>query len=199
MIQNKQKILLIIFLLVTNLLLSLYIFLTKSPQTTSEGILSIPADISVSDPPTDPTQNWQTYKNEKYGFEFKYPSNLVLSQSDNEDKIRSRDYHTKSTELGTEETIVGISYSVRVLSGRCEFYDENRIKHDPAIRNTQDVSLDGVNGKKYHISWDGADYWTTRVHYNDSCIHVDVSHGPDYDNLWENQYNQMLSTFKFTN
>lgn len=44
-------------------------------QPTQPQLSTIPMTISTS---PDPTANWQTYKNEKYGFEFQYPENLQL-------------------------------------------------------------------------------------------------------------------------
>lgn len=46
----------------------------KAPDSPSPKIVSVPAIDNMAD-------DWKTYRNEKYGFEFKYPPNLVIEES----------------------------------------------------------------------------------------------------------------------
>lgn len=78
-----KKNILILFLIITNLFLVSFLFLKKPTvnQTNSDGLLSVPTDTPISEV-SDPTQNWQTYTNEEYRFQFNYPLDWKLASND---------------------------------------------------------------------------------------------------------------------
>ena len=59
--------------------------LQESTNTTTQAPikLSTPTTQTTSPSPTTGTANWKTYRSEKWGIEFKYPSNFVLNTSPN--------------------------------------------------------------------------------------------------------------------
>lgn len=85
-----------------------------------------PCPKSSPTPPIDPTANWKTYINLKYGYSIKYPPKISL-------KDRDSDY----IELDKQIIINVSKYSPENCRGGC-----------PLIKTISDTEINGLKGKK---------------------------------------------------
>lgn len=92
---NHSKIIPIIIVIIILILVGAgsYILGTKNSQPATENIIQttpIPSPI----PTTDPTSNWKTYTNTKYGYSIKYPSDLFVKDFETATSFTSEPYPT---------------------------------------------------------------------------------------------------------
>jgi len=156
--------------------------------------------ITKLSPIPDPTANWKTYKNDEYGFEFKYPSKFSVQQFKG-DKSFSLIYKSLSIWINTYNNEPSLNLQDYITKEYC--------KNGPLI--CKDLTKNKwVNEKRGMI-----DIWTYGFVPNLEGLERDtflqntqkldtvvlVRFGSLKEGIIENEniYNQILSTFKFTN
>ena len=167
-----------------------------------------PIDETADLPPEDLlTKDWRVYQNEKYGYSFKYPKGVRLTERDNEDSV----------ELGERKEAKGWP-DIRILHYDTSYYNPpgdaefiNWVKKyfvgtEGVIK--EEFELDGMPAVKIYFRGANSDIegdilnwrnWATEkiCYFKDRRIFligmsdVDSQGGKEF-------YNLFLSTFKFT-
>lgn len=165
---------------------------------TSRLITPTPTPLPTAVPvATDQTSTWQTYRNDQYGFEFKYPQNLSYSEDNNGGNmgwwtISFKDNKNKNLFMLTDRGGVNMDYKT--------WFD--RYYSDPAFNKnfTQDVKLHTIGSNTFYAfnepgMLDGDfSYGVTDSKNKTFFIYC------ERDLIEKNPtFTQILSTFKFTN
>ncbi|OQA93273.1 MAG: hypothetical protein BWY24_00564 [Microgenomates group bacterium ADurb.Bin219] len=192
--QKSSKILLIFLGVLIILAVGVAAFFLGK-KSNNQRTVTPPAVSTISKPTltSDPTANWKTYTNTKYGFEIKYYPELNPSEDNGEDKIIN--FSTGMANISHSQ----YGFSIRILAkSTTESLKEeivNSLAKAPMpskIESEEEKSFNNITWKKFNYKkFVTTDYYdmTTAVTINNQYSYEIVAAAGDID--------QILSTFKF--
>jgi hypothetical protein len=164
--------------------LGLYFASKKSTDTANDVVAS-----------SDETANWKTYRNEKYGFELKYPVEWG-------EMIKSSNLRELNCGPSSNDHTVGLEYSIPELSVglACENY---RFETNDLINTVPKKII--IGGRESYLY-----EYTSATNYTNKEIFIPLYDGiyiylfhsykptPQYTPLSATELNNIISSFKFT-
>ena len=191
--------------------------LTQTPITSSDqSNSSLPSNTSSSSP-SDETANWQTYKNEKYGFEFQYPQDWKFRKATTSEVAYGKIVYLQSSETikGLENNKIdpGYSYDLTVSYWKDinnEYARGGTVANQKVYQNLNDflndqdtmkqkISETTLNGQKAYavlIGGSGSNYGVMTE--KNGIYELSFETAWDLSKMTDEQ-KQILSAFKFIN
>lgn len=172
--------------------------------------------------PKDETSSWETYQSEKYGFEFKYPSDWYFSPFDEENALFGthslHNYDTTKIEEFMDHGILDIErygkdiLKVEISPGErdvdSEEYMTNFLKDSKGELVETDIVIEGVDIKEVdYPSIEAGVFDSLREYFifpQDQAVRIAVMYKSPGKTVYQDSdlkqiVDKIVSTFKFTN
>jgi len=174
-----------------------------------EAPVSIKSQKTQTSQPKDETANWQTYRNEKYGFEFKYPNNFLYDEdiAGSENTLYSITFGLPYKEVFGEEhpnykTAQGIEFIINKKASNLEnFIQDDKGAVVGVEDSTEKLGETRVLNFPAQIMkyCNMGGYCDKAIYFTDNRYIYSIKY-PISDSVIDQKiFNQILSTFKFTN
>jgi hypothetical protein len=145
--------------------------------------------------PVAPT-GWKTYKNDKYSFEFQYPSDLIVQQDSKPDDLFSIVFYSPDLKRSNNELSSwvesGYEFDLTIYGQKCNNPEKSgEIKY--GYSNYKRINFQNTNAQEYDFKSEGGDWHSLEIDKDNKCYILGIT--PSSKN---SIFNQILSTFKFT-
>lgn len=148
----------------------------------------------------DPTANWKTYSNSKAGFEFQYPSDLVLTEisQGGEIKIKQGNYSSNYFRFDVMDDD-SLSISDYLIKADKASLLENGAQHSPQGHSAKKTVINGLNVIQREEYLPDSDVTQISTYFKKGPVTISMTMmavpGANRD---DSLYQQIISTFKFT-
>lgn len=192
----------ILLLAIATLVLAIggYYWITSQPAKSIPQATTQTSPITYATSNID-TSNWKTYTNTKYGFSFKYPPTLEFNSSHDTFSLKTKSAEIISASITTNQK----AFISDMLYEPCDKVLSDSYKGNSTIcidyPKDRDTKLGTVSAKRFEyieIGYGGGGaniIQTTQVPF----LQLKLGFAIDSDGNGVEIFNQILSTFKFTN
>lgn len=161
-------------------------------------IITSPSPMVSPQPTADPTVSWKTYTNSKYGFTFKYPENWDFQELYSKTQSNTIDYLQLT--LAKKEYFDPIPKSKpHITINAVETIDRDKLSIYQNTEVVKSITVDGIEAEERKHSTSTVDDTKYVTLTTNNMTYTFESRMSSQDQEQRDIFDQILSTFKFTN